>query len=399
MKLSRPVVLFSSILVLGVIGATPVSAALCDINPLDTVLADYIEFGSTTQTCDWRSQFQPAFNNWSGGGSQNKPVVAAAIKLWADGDTAARTWWSDFLKNQLGDVDDPNLPLKVRHFHSTELFASGYDTRTVSAVAAARLWYQTHGNPDGTLDLTRRWLRATWVTYALAAGSVKMQQLYSINCGATPESKAVPGLSQTDTFVQLPSPRSKDEAWQLAVPSFFRARSNLSNPVPKSYEPDPVKRLWNVLQAQWTRTDWSVYGLNQPTRDLISGIINNTTFDPGTLYSILGNTRFWVNLHILAFDGSRVAFLEPNGANGLHEKIIFAVRFDNNASPPTAWMLAPWWGDSQGLGSSSYDLTARTVTAVGNCGTAKTLDMPTGNIRYHVKLGTTGVTIPIHPNP
>lgn len=50
MNVARRLVSAVFVLALGAFGAAPASAALCTLQELNIVLADYIELGSTTQT-------------------------------------------------------------------------------------------------------------------------------------------------------------------------------------------------------------------------------------------------------------------------------------------------------------------------------------------------------------
>ena len=375
-----------AIVFLAVCTDRPAAGAACTIQQLTNVLSDYIEFGSTSQTCDWRARFAPDFQPWNVGGSENRPLVAAAIKLFADGDAAAQIWWLDYLENQLGDKDDASLPLKVRRFHSAELFSSGYDSFSTRAVAAAHLWARDNG-ASTIQSLSRRWLRATWYTYALGAGRFKVEKLWSIR--STTLERVVP--ENANTYVQIASPRSVDEGWPQSVPILARARE-----IAIKYENNETKRLGNLLKSSWgSNVNPNVYGLDSTDRTNINSIVNSASFSEATLLSVYGNLRLYRNLHFFAFSqgqyGSRMSVLEPDGANYNHERIIFAVRFDNDTA--TGWLLAPWNNDTTTLGSCSYNLTTRQVTATGDF--TRTLDMPSGTILYHVKLGTTGVSVPI----
>lgn len=109
--------------------------------------------GSPLFACNYKPHLDPYFNQWTVGGSQNLPVLAAAAALW-DAPVVNgfdyRSWWQTFFFNQSTGSGSTN----IQYFKGTELFSNVYDSAVVAAVIAANYWSYKHSyeSSSGTIQ-------------------------------------------------------------------------------------------------------------------------------------------------------------------------------------------------------------------------------------------------------
>ena len=161
------------------------------------------------------------FTDWKTLGSQNLPVLSAAVGLYrtptafvidiprrgnqVTSDIRYVDWWIVFLATQTGQRVDPSYGVhaapddaaspNLKYFRGTELFSNVYEAPTLTAVVAVRYWayspyVQSHLSQIGAQkvqlikDYSLAYLRAAWAIYGLAAGSGPASQ-YVVS-GRTP---------------------------------------------------------------------------------------------------------------------------------------------------------------------------------------------------------------------
>ncbi|HEY9282668.1 MAG TPA: hypothetical protein VIP46_04350 [Pyrinomonadaceae bacterium] len=342
----------------------------------------------------WQTCLFPRFDAWvpvsqGGGGSQNLPVVAAGIGLYRtplsfmrdNSNTTTSTvkytqWWVRYLAGQLGDLGQPSPETHLRYFKGTESFSATYDGPVVTTVVAVRYWAQknkTHANAEiaaaaGQLDgLARRYLRANWAIYGMAAGT-----------GPTAEHEVD---KRAPTLTPSPTPRPNVEYYkyapirdntfyttkELAYSGHFLAlpgaRYTLNHRVAddrmplydraiqytpaKTNENFPQKELLNLLQSHWGANfgglSENLYALTAADRaDL------NTLRDFGSnaarFLPWLANVRTARTFRILGWPGFRAALM--NGNPNWATPCMYGVAYDG--ATRLASYLFPWGDNGPG---------------------------------------------------
>lgn len=357
----------------------------------------------------WRDCLDPAFHNWSVNGSQNLPVVAAAIGMFIpgvydddipipseySGPTDTRVsyidWWTDFLEAQVGTdmtaISRPGKPARtlpgaLRYFHSRESFSNTYDAPVVSAVVAIHYWTQKNSTAPGAstlAGLARKYLRASWAVYAFSAGKGPTR-LHRMGMKADPvthaplnveERKAVaapPPLPNKEyypktplksdgtnlfsgNFLALAGQRSltverERWVWDDRFPLFARALGTLQNY--KSNESAPTqKALLDHLQLNWNAsTGGPLYALSNSDIDKINTLIQNGS-GAADLLTWLDGVRTNVTFRFLGWsDGIRASMMEKNN-NGI-TTCIYAVKYDpvTDTTNKVATFLFTWWDNN-----------------------------------------------------
>ncbi|HEY9285000.1 MAG TPA: hypothetical protein VIP46_16215 [Pyrinomonadaceae bacterium] len=398
----------------------------------------------------WQDCLDPAFVQWPAGGSQNLPVVAAAVGMFISGrhddDMPVRAgysgptdikvsyidWWTDFLEAQVGvnmtAIERPGkpsrtLPGQIRYFHSRESFSNIYDAPVVAAVAAIHFWAQKNSwEPGaGTLrGLARRYLRATWAVYAFAAGSGP-SKLYRMGYKAdlvthalttTEERRAVNVADPAPhteyypksplradgtnyfggNFLALAGQRSKIMgnrwAWDDRMPLFGRAMGTIQN-YRSNESANTQKALLDYLQANWDAGVESLYGLSDADRNSLGNLIFYTS-GASTLLPWLDGVRTNVTFRLLGWpSGVRASMMETN--NNFFDTCVWAVKYDPATDPvnKVATFLFTWW-DNPGSNSGWARLEQGLIRAYHP---AKTKETSTGTRTLHPEVEAY-ITIP-----
>jgi hypothetical protein len=365
----------------------------------------------------WRTCLEPDFLPWSdvvgvGGGSNNLPVVSAAIGLYrepnakmrnADGTTSTTTyvtWWGTFLGAQLGDVAPPQPNL--RYFKGIEPFSNTYDGPVVTSVIAARYWAQRNNNAQ-LADYARRYLRANWAVYGLAAGTGPTD-LYFLD-GRTPTSSpsATPapnteyspwspirpngGYRYGGHFLALAGARSTLGHWSAddRFPLFDRAIQYVPNP---TNENPPQKDVLVLLESLWPagQTE-NLYGLGATDRSALNTLLQNGT-NANTFLSWLTKIRIVRTFRILGWPGFRASSMEGNPNS--NTPCMYGVSY--RASDRLASFLFPWTDRNGGGAEGWARLEMGRLVASNEPGTANhpvlivSLTLPTTQPQFHVVL-------------
>lgn len=306
----------------------------------------------------WRTCLEPGFLPWAGKGSQNLPVVAAAVGLFREPNTFMRNsqityvdWWITYLSGQTGKTSQPNPP-GLRFFKGTELFSNIYDAPVVTAIISVRYWAflkrndpRIDPNKDSKLiDLSLRYLRANWAIYGMAAGSGPAWTYYMD--GVTPYDPNSPrrstgGYAYSGHFMALGGTRSKLSHWATddKAPLFNRAIEEW--PVSQSNENPPQRDVLNLLKTKWNslsaRPLENLYGLNGNDRTNFQTLYqdgSNVSYFMPWLTDIRTSTTY----RILGWPGFRASLMEKN-VNWINT-CMYGISY--RASDQLASFLFPW---------------------------------------------------------
>jgi len=378
----RPMTLVAALLI--VTGQANGSCSGRNPGELMAILKTTIQTGTAeTAPIWWKDCLQPGFAAWSGGGSQNLPVVAAAIGMFdrvnttnpafddfMQGSTKTYVqWWKEFLEAQTGVNTQPN-PGQIRYFHGTEAGSNIYDSSVVSTVAVMNYWgrkYASKSGSNGTLiaDRAREFLRATWVIFGHAAGQTYADEYFvgtkldDNNQPIGPErvfNQYYPrkdGLQSgiilfTGRFIALPgwrSPLAKTNADDKG-PTFARAMQNIASRMNENYD---QRELLNDVEGRWPALGISenLYGLGSSDRTSLSTLIQDGS-NASSFLSWITKIRTARTFRILGWsNGVRASVVEENA--NFNTPCMFAITYDpatKNATFLNTWTDAN--GSTQG---------------------------------------------------
>lgn len=323
----------------------------------------------------WRKCLNPAFSAWENNGSQNLPVLGAAIGLFREptlnmtrpndlqriGTPTYIKWWNDFLGYQTGALETTNK--SVGHFKGTEIFSSIYDGPVLTAIVAVRYWTAISGNSSkpGASNIglyARRYLRANWFVYGLSAGAAPATQIdipdasWAFNPYASliNESAGNPP-KHAGHFIALAGSRSNEdymtESQRAAL--FDRAiqYSNKSGrdgtyDLSSSNEPRNQRLLLNHLRNVWSNSTENLYGLTAADRTAFRDLVNNGNVGYFDLNDWLNGINTFRTVRILGWNVGgkqvRVSTLE-NNPNG-NTPAMYGVKYEQATG--TATFSYPW---------------------------------------------------------
>ncbi len=363
---------------------------------------DGVELGR----CNWRLELDPSFNSWRVGGSENLPVIAAAVELaLAPPHRQARAlaWWQTFLEAQL-DGGSAQLPERLRYFKGSEPMSNVYDAPVTAAVAVARWRALQLDRPRArrVAALAERYLRATFYLYALAAAdgpaatgfrNDRKQPLGNLH-------RKEAGWTYTGPFVALAGARSNalHFGWDPRGPLLARA---LDIPFHGSSEEPPeepsVGELLDWLESAWTPSEGAgPYGLTADERRALRRLPSTQNLPP-QLHEALGGLATITAFHIAAWDGVRVSWMERNYNS--NTQTVLAVGYWRDPRWTTfgreVQFLYPWTdvrGRPRPEGIAALDEKQRRIEAVGEPGRrgvrrSAHLELPSGPPAYYVVLG------------
>lgn len=342
-------------------------------------LYNLYQTGNLLYACDYEKELSPTFGAWSGG-SENKPVIAAAIALFRGptvGTTDYRTWWQDFFAKQAASSGTGH----VNYFKGSELFANVYDAATTIGVINARYWGNLN-NHTQIRDLAGDYLRRTWYGWALGTSPGSWGAIYR-NQGTT--RTWIAGAQGQCPTLALASPRSKmnygdtdSKRWLLAkVLGYNQTCYKLPN----------HKDIVDYVAAQYS--GYSALSSAQVTA--LNGLINTTTI-PSDLATVFGSVRMERDYHFLLWsDGRRATFYTGHQLNnnvdwGSGKHTIFTAMYDRTTRDLDILFVE---------GQSNYsclDVASRRVYVNANspsCSTTHYITLP-ANPTYHYVLGPTG---------
>lgn len=397
----------------------------------DDLMADLYKALQGQPHTSWGAYHDLDFSSWRNGGSQNLPVIAAAIEL-VDSPTSTTwlNWWNSFLDCQTTpascNVTDPR---SLAYLKGKELLSSNYDwASTVSVVAVHHV--ATTNNNTALANKARLYLRKTWSLYALAAGRKSATDyLHDL----ADDAQGIPTYPQnggnglywdycqrnittstywyTGPFLPLAGGRSGPATFcqDNRGPLFVRAVSWAVYPsgsyVNQRESPNQANVL-NWLQSHWPGNGFNenVYALDSASQDLIENHVKESTNAATTLLSVINNggTRFFVQYHFIAYAGGDRVTLMEESSYAIKPGNIYAAKFTESSR--RAHMVYPWNAQLQnsyriGYGKLLPTETAPTSVEARNWKTGETVSphgdvtltmaLPSGTMRYHVELGPT----------
>lgn len=315
---------------------------------------------------NWQGWLDSSFTSWTSYGSNNMPVLAAAIALWTN-DTAFNpvAWFTTFLtcQNTSSSCTKTN---NVRYMMGHEIMSPIYHGYVAAAIASVNLWANiAPGGPaSGLGPLASQYLRNTSALYTLAAApssaTTAAYTLVTRTAGVCGSGCAL----DNDTFTTAPTSLSCQPTNQYNGPfvDMAGARSGSTDPCNSNSDPFLVRaigwpgvthalevyeqgNLLNTLESKWpTGNSQNLYGNDSNRRTLLRNHINGT-FDPGTLTQILRGTRYIQKYYFLTWPGTRASVLTNNpetcGLNGECTAAMFAVTWNQSTSQAT--FLYPWY--------------------------------------------------------
>lgn len=323
----------------------------------------------------WRKCLQPNFGAWENNGSQNLPVLAAAIGLFREGSSPMTSpgnlgrsgnptyikWWNDYLGCQVGALETTNKSLG--HFKGTEIFSSVYDGHTVSAIVAVRYWASFGTNtakPNASYidDYARRYLRANWFVYGLAAGAGPAREMEIPNAAWTYK-RFAPLLDEKEGnppkyaghFVAMAGSRSnadymtegqRSALFDRAIQYSNKAGKDGTYDLTTSNEARDQRLLLNYLNDAWASSGENLYGLTAADRTAFRNLIATGNVGYFNLGDWLNGINTFRTVMVLGWDVGgmqvRVSTLE-NNPNG-NTPAMYAVKYEQATSKAT--FLYPW---------------------------------------------------------
>lgn len=436
------------------LGGTATAYGVCDMRQpgdLEEQLTNVLT--NKPVTCaNWYANSDPSFYSWGAGGSMNLPVLTSALGLYLKGGKAYvvgggvqnptgyrikyADWWIWYLASQVGEDPTVYLPpsgfsapparAKLNYFKGTEQFSNIYDTADVIAVVAVRYWAYLNRNNTTVIDsakadqlilLTRKFLRANWAIYGMAAGETPVWT-YDMGDGWRKDDNGnqlparVPATptQTTDTqfdptaprkgngyiydghFLALAGARSKLGGhwnYDYRFPLFDRAIGELGNYVPLGRPPKEFALL-NNLQSSWAAwaagqsptPDENAYGLTAEDRQNFDALLHNCYYttnpralkcpDPSQPYSsqdaqnfrswLAGTYQPWLSsikiattYRILGARGWRASMMQENtnGNTTNFYAVYYQAHDPNDTAHAKATFLFPWFDKDGGIPGSS----------------------------------------------
>lgn len=330
----------------------------------------------------WRRCLNPPFSNWKKNGSQNLPVLAAAIGLFRENSVSSPNpnvgmsnpndlsrnaksyalWWAQFLQYQVG-ARDPALDGHdfdaLRHFKGTELFSNIYDAHTVTAIISARFWAAKNGSHQHAVairDHALRYLRANWLIYGLSAGTGPATSYASPNSEgiSRPPNEPLRPDGQpkyNGHFLAMAGSRSNSVTWDEGARAalFDRAIQYANGESPDSntwrYGVAPKNEyshqvsLLNYMNERWPTADSgpkNLYGLEQSDWLAFRDLIHNGQTSYFNITDWLRGIKTVKTMRVVGWSSNgqhRLSTLagNPNGNN----PAIFAVKYEQSNSRAT----------------------------------------------------------------
>lgn len=370
------------------------------------------------------------FSQWgtsgNGQGSQNLPVVAAAIALVdSPHNTTWVNWWNDFFDCQnrgTCSVTDPQSSLP--YYGGGELFSSQYNYPVIMSAVVANYVFETSGQRTRA-DEARLFLRKTWTLWALAASRGPAHHrrhdllngvpqdggdgLYTEGCQINVHGN----LYYSGPFLPLAGGRS-GLALQCQDPRgslYSRALDWNNGSYLDNREQADMADILDFVETNWPGNLYgeSVYALDGGARTLIKDHILENANHLNTLLSVIqnGGIQFWKPYHFLAYaGGDRATVLEEN-TNRQKKGAIYAQKYDERAGDDEVHMVYPWKNGLRQDYRLGYAILLPTESAptsvearnwnsgetVSNHGDVTLyMDLPTGTMRYHVKIDRNGLS-------
>jgi hypothetical protein len=332
----------------------------------------------------WQEHLDADFSpSWDSGnyGSNNLPVLAAAIALWSPSQAPgfdAVAWWTTFLDCQTGVACAVDSDLKYMRGH--EILSPIYDAYVVGATAAVHYWAATRGQGSGLGPRAAKYLRMTAALYALAAGTgparIARYDRFEPVAGESPEPACALSCGDASRLYRrfeatMGCHADADGTLRFDGPflAMAGARSQRHDPCDSDSDPLLVRaidwpgvtrtresreqgELLDHLEAGWGKLGRAenLYGNDPARRMLLRHHVRGLPHDPGTLTAILRGARFVREYRFLVWPGGeRATMLLSNPETCGHKGWCTAAMMGVKYTPATqeAHLLYPWPGQTR----------------------------------------------------
>jgi hypothetical protein len=377
----------------------------CDPGPLAedfTRVLDGLESASTGCWNDRYITFQ-----WNGtGGSQNKPVLASAIRLFALNEPAAAQFFLDYVNSALG-ASAPPRP-EFRYLLLDELGAPGYDGVTITGILGARAW--AHKNrASGYIPLeaaTGKWLRAYFALASLATTPV-------------PAAKVAPVSTFVDEGVQysgypasflgpatvLAGQRSCPTNWGFTRrPRMLSLALGLGG---NGQGTATYEAIWTRLEVTWNRPpvqSSNLYGLTPSEASQLRGVVGGGSC-PATVRTSLAGIRTKGRIEIAGWGSApgwglvRASTSEAINMQNLFGEVLVSLPHDGFPAN-SVHVVYPWgdppYGGCGGTGTAGgVELILKgdqriDYTPAGATSPSISVDLPDGVPTFTFSIDSTG---------
>ncbi|HEV7923128.1 MAG TPA: carbohydrate-binding protein [Thermoanaerobaculia bacterium] len=302
-----------------------------------------------TEFCDWLEDMFPNFpNNFGGGGSYNRPVIAAAVAFAREPVRSVAvppssqtwnmyTWWTTYLQGELGDRGT------AWYFGGEEFGSFTYQKFNVASVLAVH--YQASRTGQTAIrDLARRWLRANFALQALATvpGPVKTR-----HSNGTQDSRAPSGYN--GPYIAMAGERSPWGHWSDSDRSilFSQAVRRATNFQGEGTAQLHIRKYVEGIEGPvFGGPGGSVYGLTGAEETELWNVVANNIIQANYVTRFLGNNLRTVNRYdFVAWPTVKATLLEHN--NHTNNAPTFGVAYFVNpraAAGQEAHFVYPWLG-------------------------------------------------------
>jgi len=365
------------------------------------------------ELCDWRSRLHPdpAFPFGQPGASENLPVVAAAIALWAEPNSGGAdypTWWSQFLAEQLSPPGTAANDA-AHNFQGSELMSFDYSAKVVAAITAVNAWtYTTPGaGAAGLRSSAETYLRATIGAYALAAGQTWARTAYGFYNGDAPDPNQIYSFVDgsdrpfvAGPYLALGGERSNSGYWSNDQRAHMFCHA-LGYNCTSAGRPS-AEQQWQAAvvadAASKLPASASLFGLTANDIAGIQALVAESSGFSSSAASLLGGIRTYTTIHFLAWPGVRATCVETDTNTNTVPTLGGVYRVaPNHGTGQEIEFLYPF--DSQhgrtdsGGGTCTVKLTDHVLQGsyTDSLGTHEpVIQLPTGTPLYHYKLGPDG---------
>ena len=326
----------------------------------------------------WTTYLDTNFERWTYNGlvvgSQNEPVMSAAIALWEspygtspqviDPSTGqafnAYQWWYTFLNCQNGGYAGPNCIASssntLQYLNGAEIVSSTYGAYVALSVASVALWAQKHPTLDtqNIAAAAGHYLQMTMGIWALGAGPTWAKtQVYYHPPNTAPASYSCDSTSLQVPFLALAGARSviDDACHDDRGPIFATA---IGYKIGTCNQETYMNRLEEAIQCAWVpnSTGNNVFGVSPTNAPRLQGFIGVPNMPVGegdlgtatTIIKVLKGARFIQQYDILGWTGERASVLAANPDTNTTP--IYAIVY--NTAALTSESLDPWTVDRMG---------------------------------------------------
>lgn len=327
----------------------PISRVRCGGDPEKSLEDVSRALRGQTEFCDWLEDMTPNFpNSFGGGGSYNRPVIAAAVAFAREPVRSVAvppssqtwnmyTWWTTYLQGELGDRGT------AWYFGGEEFGSYTYQKFNVASVLAVH--YQASRTGQTAIrDLARRWLRANFALQALATvpGPVKTRHSNGVQDSRPPSNYNGP-------YVAMAGERSPWGHWSDSDRSilFSQAVRRATNFVGEGSAQLHIRKYVEGIEGPaFTGPGGSVYGLTATEETQLWNVVANNIIPANFVATFLGNgLRVANRYHFVAWPNVKATLLEYNShANNAPTFGVAYFITPRDAAGQEAHFLYPWLG-------------------------------------------------------